>query len=134
MSIASICTVFNFTLQQKPGTLLALANRLREADITLQTFWATGTDNEHATMRCIAERESQFRDFARSAELSINDEKAIYISTTDSGGDLIRMLEKIAGVNINIESIQALTLSGKTGWVIWAQPEQMELLLERLNS
>ncbi|MDP7006549.1 MAG: hypothetical protein QF718_10120 [Phycisphaerales bacterium] len=132
MPESKTCTIFRFTLPDKPGVLLALADRLRAADITLLSFWARGNGDQTSTMRCVAESESQFRDFAKSAELNASEELAIHVSAEDRGGDFIRVLEKVASLNANIDAIQAVTLAGSTGWMIWTEKEQIESLLSQI--
>jgi hypothetical protein len=134
MSQSTHCIVFKFTLSDKPGILLSLANRLRAADISLLTLWARSNEDGTSTMRCIAERDSQFRDFAKSAELGAEEETAIYVTASVDGGDFIRVLEKVAAVNVNINAIEAVSLDGKTGWVLWTDKELVEALQEQLNA
>jgi|TARA_B100000959_G_C14657513_1_gene491007 hypothetical protein len=134
MPKATQCTVFCFTLSDNPGILLSLANRLRAADISLLSLWARSNDDNTSTMRCLAERDPQFRDFARSAELDAEEEIAIHVTTSDGDGDFIRMLERVAGVNVNINAIEAVTLAGRTGWVLWTNKDCVDALLSQLNT
>jgi len=133
MPNAQSCTVFRFTLPDKPGVLLALANRLRAADITLLSLWARGNDDKTSTMRCIPERDPQFRDFVKSAELITTEEVVVHVTADDRGGDFIRVLETVANLNANIDSIEAVTLEGKTGWVISTDKAHVDSLLEQVN-
>jgi len=134
MPTTRTCTVFSFSLPDVPGQLLALTNRLRAADITLLSFWATSNRNRTSTLRCIAEREAQFRDFARSAELKASEEQAIYIVASGSRGGFLRVLEKLAGAEINIGDIHAVTLEDELGWIVWTDEEQLDSLIELLSS
>ena len=134
MAHATQCTIFRFTLPDTPGILLSLANRLRAADISLLSLWARSNDDSTSTMRCIAQRDSQFRDFSLSAELSVEEEVAIHVRSTEEGGDFIRVLEKVASVNANITAIEAVSLSGQMGWVIWTDKEHNDSLLAQLNA
>lgn len=133
MPHAKRCTLFRFTLPDTPGVLLALANRMRAADVTLLSFWASGNGDNTSTMQCVPESDSQFRDFAKSAELKTSEEFTIHVSAEERGGDFIRVLEKVASLNANIDAIQAVSLAGKTGWIIWTDKEQIESLLEQIN-
>lgn len=133
MPQARLCTVFCFTLPDHPGVLLALANRLRAADITLLSLWARSNNNQTSTLRCIPERDAQFRDFSRSAELSAEEETAIYVTADDRGGDFIRVLETVAKLNANIDSIEAVSLEGVTGWVISTDKSLVDSLLTQVN-
>jgi prephenate dehydratase len=131
---ATQCIIFRFTLPDTPGILLRLANKLRAADISLLALWARSNQDNTSTMRCIAERDAQFRDFSLSAELSAEEEVAIHVHSAEDGGEFIRVLEKVASVNVNITAIEAVSLSGQMGWVIWTDEEQIESLLTQLNA
>ena len=133
MPIATLCTVFNFTLINKPGVLLNFANRLRAADVSLLTLSAREHGKLDSTIRCIPERDPQFRDFAKSAELQVAEETVIHVIEDDRGGDFIRILERIATLNANIDSIEAITLNGKTGWIIATHKSHVDLLLMQIN-
>jgi hypothetical protein len=133
MPNAHSCTIFRFTLPDQPGVLLALANRLRTADITLLSFWARSNDNDTSTMRCIPERDAQFRDFAKSAELITTEEVVVHVTVDDRGGDFIRVLETVANLNANIDAIEAVSLEGKTGWVISTDRAHADSLIEQVN-
>ncbi len=133
MSIATSCTLYCFTLPDRPGVLLTLANRLRAADITLLSLWARSNADQSSTMRCIPERDAQFRDFAKSAELNPTKETVILVSTHNHGGDFIRVLETVASLNANIDAIEAVSLEGQTGWIITTDKSHVDSLLKQIN-
>lgn len=85
-------------------------------------------------MRCIPERDSQFKDFSKSAELGAEEEVAIHVTVNEGGGDFIRVLEKIAGIHINITAIEAVSLADKTGWVLWTDKQHVDSLIEQVNT
>lgn len=132
MPKATTCTVFTFQLANQPGILLTLATRMRSADITLLSLWASSNSDNTSTLRCIPERDMQFRDFAKSAELLAVEETAIYVTADDRGGDFIRVLETVAGLNANIDAIDAISLDGKTGWIISTDKSHFDLLLSQI--
>ena len=134
MSSSRKCTVFSFSLPDVPGQLLTLTNRLRAADITIRSFWATSNIDKTSTLRCIPERDAQFRDFSKSAELDIEEELAIYVTAGDRGGAFIRVLETVASLNANIDSIEAVSLEGATGWVISTDKSHVDSLLTQINN
>jgi len=133
MSSSRKCTVFSFSLPDEPGQLLTLTNRLRAADITLRSFWATSNNDKTSTLRCIPERDAQFRDFVNSAELKASEEQAIYVISPESGGGFLRVLETLANAEINIGDIHALTLKDEQGWVVWTDEEQLDSLIELIG-
>ncbi len=133
MQHASQCTVYNFILSDKLGTLLHFANRLRTADVELLSLSTRSNEDGTATMRCIPERDSQFRDFATSAELNATEEVAVHVTGSETGGEFIRMLENIATANLNLKEIEAVSISGKTGWILWLDKEHVDTLLTQLN-
>tara|TARA_B100000959_G_scaffold249095_1_gene276472 strand:- start:2033 stop:2443 length:411 start_codon:yes stop_codon:yes gene_type:complete len=133
MPNATLCTVFSFTLPDEPGVLLNFANRLRTADITLQSLNAREQGDGTSMARCIPERASQFRDFAKSAELNESEETVIHVIEDDRGGDFIRVLERIAILNANINAIDAVSLHGTTGWIISTDKSHVDSLLMQIN-
>ncbi|MBC8202700.1 MAG: hypothetical protein H8E91_02615 [Planctomycetes bacterium] len=133
MPTARKCTVFTFNLKDEPGQLLTLTNRLRAADITLRSFWATSNPDKTSTLRCIAERDPQFRDFANSAELNISEEQAMYIVQSENVGGFLRVLENLANADINIGDIHAVTLEDEQGWVVWTDEEQLDSLIDLIG-
>ena len=112
---------------------MSFANKLRTADIELLSFSTQSNGDGTATMRCIPERDSQFKDFATSAELSEKEEVAIHITGCETGGDFIRMLEKIATANLSLNEIEAVSISGKTSWILWLDKEHVNTLLDQLH-
>ena len=103
------------------------------ADITLRSFWATSNDDGTSTLRCIAERDPQFRDFSHSAELQVTEEQAILIVSHENAGGFLRILEKLASAEINIGDIHAVTLKDQQGWVVWTDEEQLDLLIDLID-
>ena len=112
---------------------MTLTNRLRAADITLHSFWATSNNDKTSTLRCIPERDAQFRNFVNSAELKASEEQAIYVISPESGGGFLRVLETLANAEINIGDIHALTLKDEQGWVVWTDEEQLDSLIELIG-
>jgi predicted amino acid-binding ACT domain protein len=106
---------------------------MRTADISLLTLWARSNNNQTSTLSCIPERDSQFQDFAQSAELNAIEELVVHVTAEDRGGDFVRVLENIAKLNANIDAIEAVTLDGKTGWVIKTDKAHINSVLKQVN-
>ena len=71
--------------------------------------------------------------FATSAELNAIEEIAVHVTGNETGGEFIRMLENIATANLNLKEIEAVSISGKTGWILSLDKEHVNTLLTQLN-
>lgn len=124
---------FWIDLPDRPGELARLAARLREADVNLLGLWGYGAENGTARFYCVPESAEQFRNFARSAELTIREGMTFYLNAADHGGMLVQTLERIAAANINLLAIQAVAIQGEFGCFLWAKPEDSEALMHLLS-
>ena len=119
---------FWINLPDQPGELARLSARLREADVNLLGLWGYGAENGRARFYCVPESPEQFRNFARSAELSTREGVTFYLTAPDHGGMLVQTLEKIAKANINLLAIQAVAIHGEFGCFIWAEERDWSTL------
>ena len=124
---------FSLTLPDRPGELARLAAKMRAADVNLVGLWGYGGDGDVARFYCVPESADQFRSFAVSAELDAEEGTTFFLSGADEVGALVKTLERIAEMNINLRAIQAVGSGGDVGCFIWAAPADWERLIEQLR-
>ena len=112
-------TDFVLRLPHRPGTLAALASRLREADIEMLGMWGPVHGRHTTGFHCIPERAEQFRAFSRDAELEAFEQPVFLLFDPASAGALTRTLDAIASAGINIEAIQSITVNGALAAMVW---------------
>jgi prephenate dehydratase len=125
---------FAITLPDRPGELARLASRLREADVNLLGLWGYGSGAAEARFYCVPESAEQFRNFAESAELAVEEGTTFFLQGTDSGGALVARLDAIAHAGINLRAIEAIRVGGAFGAFLWADSADWPRLAEVLTA
>ena len=124
---------FSLSLPDRPGELSRFAAKLRAADVSLLGLWGYGGDGEFARFYCVPESAEQFRAFTQSAEVSAKEGTTFYFSAEDDVGALVRVLEEIASVGINLHAIQTISAQGRFGCFVWAEPKDWETLVRLVS-
>ncbi len=129
-------TDFVISLPDKPGAVATLAARFRQADISLVGLWGLGNESDSGLGRvhCIPESAEQFRNFAASAELAIEESQTFFLSGRAGSASLVETLEKIAAAGINLRAIQGVRRSEEFGCFLWAAEQDWPALMRLLNA
>jgi len=126
MSKWAMMSDFSIDVPDRPGELARLASMLREADVNLVGLWGYGPRQDKARFYCVPERAEQFRNFARSAGLTVKEGTTLYFTGADRPGALVEWLDKIASARINLLAIQAIGIHGEVGCFIWVEPKDLD--------
>ena len=133
MTKCAMMSDFSISLPDRPGELARVAAMMREADVNLVGLWGYGVGQGRAKFYCVPEVGDQFRNFARSAGLVVEEGQTLYISGPDRPGSLTDYLNKIASAGINLHAIEAVRLDGEFGGFIWADAPGREALARLLT-
>ena len=125
-------TEFVVRMPHRAGELARLTAQLREADVAMLGFWGPTPGRSADGVHCVPERAEQFRNFSRSADLTVWEEPCFWITEQFKGGNLVATLDLIAGAGINIDLIQAMALQGQFGCFVWVADEDTERLEQLL--
>jgi len=126
-------TDFQITIPDTPGSLVRFSAMLREADVNLIGLWGLGGHGAQATFHCIPESPDQFRNFLASEDMPCEEGTVFFLSGADRAGALVRTLEQVAALGINLRRIQSVSMAGEFGCFIWADPKDWNGLLEVLG-
>lgn len=129
----AIMADFSIRVPDRPGELARLVAMLREAGVSLVGLWGYGEGRSQARLYCIPERAEHFRDFARSANLAVEEGKTFYLTGADQPGALVDWLGKIGSAGINIHAIEAVRIHGAFGVFIWADTSDWYALTQLLT-
>ncbi|MHC4416281.1 MAG: hypothetical protein ACYS0G_13455 [Planctomycetota bacterium] len=133
MAKCAMMSDFSISLPDRPGELARLAAMMREADVNLVGLWGFGPKSGKARFYCVPEAADQFRNFARSAGLEIEEGKTLYIAGPDQPGALTEWLDRIASAGINLHAIEAVRIHGEFGGFIWADAKDWDALARLLT-
>ena len=98
---------FSVTLLNKPGQLAALAGRLADAGIHIESLAAIGTDGE-SLVRFMPDDADVTRHVLNEAGVHFVERPIIDTFLRDEPGALAEMAEKLADAGVNIDSIYLL--------------------------
>ncbi len=129
----AIMADFSIRVPDRPGELARLAAMLRDAGVSLVGLWGYGEGRSQARLYCIPEHAEHFRDFARSANLAVEEGKTFYLTGADQPGALVEWLGKIGSAGINIHAIEAVRIHGVFGVFIWADTSDWYALTQLLT-
>ncbi|MCA9286634.1 MAG: hypothetical protein KDA22_15530 [Phycisphaerales bacterium] len=124
---------FSIALPDRPGELARLAARMREADVNLLGLWGYGSSSQTARFYCVPESADQFRNFAESAGLEVQEGTTFFLTGRDRGGALVERLDRIALQGINLHAIEAIRVGDQFGCFIWADAADWPRLAEALD-
>lgn len=133
MAKGAMMSDFSISLPDRPGELARLASMLREAEVNLVGLWGYGAGQGKARFYCVPETAEQFRNFAHSAGLEVEEGKTFYLTGAGQPGSLTEWLDKIASAGINLHAIQAVQMHGEFGCFIWADSEDWDALARLLT-
>ena len=130
----AILADFSIRLPDRPGELARLSAMMREAGVNLVGLWGYGEGRSQARFYCVPEHPEHFRDFARTADLPVEEGKTFYLTGADQPGILVDWLNRIGSAGINLQAIEAVRIHGVFGVFIWADAGDWYALTKLLTS
>lgn len=112
-------TDFTIRLPDRPGALAGLAARLRQADVGLLGLWGASEPDGSARFHCVPENEDQFRNFAASADLPLEEGLAFFLQAAHSSA-IVEVLDAIGRSGINLRAIEGVAQGEAFGCFLWA--------------
>ncbi|MBX3374091.1 MAG: hypothetical protein KF817_09665 [Phycisphaeraceae bacterium] len=128
-----VLTDFGVILPDRPGELGRFGARLRAADINLIGLWGSGSGHDGAHFQCIPDNPDQFRNFAQSIDLRVQEGSTFLLSGADHPGVLVEILERIAARSINLRRIHSVSIDGRFGCFVWADAADWRTLTDLLG-
>ncbi len=98
---------FSVTLTNKPGQLAALAGRLANAGVHIESLAAIGTDGE-SLVRFMPDDADAARQVLTGAGVHFEERPVLDTFLPDEPGALAAMAERLAEAGVNIDSIYLL--------------------------
>ena len=115
MAQAKRVTYFKAKIEDKPGSLLAVAQNLKAKKIGLVALWGYATQPGEAELYCVPKDLDKFRGFVKSAGMTMWEGSGFLLKGADKTGALVKTLEALAGAGINIGALHAMAASGNYG-------------------
>ncbi len=125
MAKSKLVTYFKTTLEDKPGTLLAVVREMKSKKIGLVALWGYGTQPGQGELYCIPKNPDKYRNAYRSFAPSAEEGSGIFVKGSDKTGALVKTLEAITKEGINITAVHAVAAGGNYGSFIRVAQEDM---------
>ncbi len=119
-------TYYVADLEDKPGALLKIMQDLKANSIGLTWLWGFGTREGKAKLYVFSEKSEELKDVWTAAGLQAGEGTGFFMAGEDRTGALIDSLEALAGLGININSINAVAVGGQFGSFIWVDASDVE--------
>jgi hypothetical protein len=134
MAKAQRVTFLKATLRDQPGVLLGLMQDLKSRNIALKSLWGFIKREGDAELYAIAKDPDKLRNAWKVKGLLAEEGTGFFIKGTDKTGVLVKSLEALAQMNINIKAMNAISVSGKYGSLIWVESADIEKAAKALGA
>jgi hypothetical protein len=119
-------TYFKISLENKPGSLLAVARDLKAKNVGLIGLRGQDFQVGHAEVYLIARNPDKLRNACKSSGMGFEEGTGFFVKGADKTGALVTTLEAVANAGVNILVSDALAVSGKYGFFIQVAPADVE--------
>jgi len=134
MAKPRLVTYFKTPLEDKPGTLLAVAKEMKSRNLGLLALWGYGTQPGQGELYCIPKNPDKFRTAYKPSGMQMEEGSGIFLKGADKTGALVKTLETIAKEGINITAIHAIAAGGNFGSFIRVAPWDVEKTAKALGA
>jgi hypothetical protein len=134
MAKPRLVTFFKTSLEDRPGTLLAVAKEMKSKNLGLLALWGFGTQTGQGELYCIPKNPDKFRSAYKPSGMQMEEGSGFFLKGTDKTGALVKTLETIAKEGVNISAIQAIAAGGTYGSFIHVAPGDVERTAKLLGA
>ena len=113
MSKPKVVTYFKTSLEDRPGTLLAIAKELKAKKLGLVALWGYAAQPGQGELYCIPKNPDKFRATFKSSGARMEEGRGFFVRGADETGALLRTLESLADDGVNITAIHAVAAGEK---------------------
>jgi hypothetical protein len=126
-------TYFKTSLEDRPGTLLAVAKELKAKKLGLIALWGYAAQPGQGELFCIPKNPDKFR-VAFKSSARVEEGSGFFVRGDDETGALLKTLEALADDGVNITAIHAIAAGGKFGSFIHVATSDLEKAAESLGA
>jgi len=127
-------TYFKISLQDRPGSLLGIAQDLKSRKIGLVALRGQDVQGGQAEVYLIAKSPDKLRDAWKSSALAFEEGTGFFVKGTDKTGVLVTTLDALAKAGVNIIMSDAMGVGGNYGFFIRVAPADVERTAQALKA
>lgn len=134
MASVKLVTYFKIPLEDKPGTVLAVAKDLKAKNLGLLAIYGYGTQPGESELYCIPKNPDKFRTAFKSANPVFEEGTGLLLKGKDKTGALVKALESMATAGVSMGAMYAVAAGGKYGSFIRIAPADVEKAARALGA
>lgn len=134
MASVKLVTYFKIALEDKPGTVLAVAKDLKAKNLGLLALYGYGTQPGQSELYFIPKNPDKFRAAFKSANPTFEEGTGLLLKGEDKTGALVKALESIASAGVNMGAMYAIAAGGKYGSFIRIAPADVAKAAKALGA
>lgn len=119
--------------ENRPAELLKVVEKLAEAGVSLEAFWAYISHENEPKIAAIARKTPKLRVALQEIGIQPTATQCFCVTGKDKAGTLVKIFQALADANINISCLDALASGGNylaTFWVSDADLEKAKKILK----
>lgn len=117
---------FYLTTSDKPGEAVRALNVLKEAGVNLLAF-SGFPEGRRAQLDFIPADPAGFRQAAKRAKWKVvGPKRGFLVQGDDRAGAIADLLEPLAAAAINVTAIDAVSVDGRYGAILWVAPKDVK--------
>lgn len=117
---------FYLTASDKPGEAVRALNILKEAGVNLLAF-SGFPEGRRAQLDFIPADPAAFRQAAKQAKWKVvGPKRGFLVQGDDRVGAIADLLEPLAAAAINVTAIDAVSVDGRYGAILWVAPKDIK--------
>lgn len=127
-------TYFSVSAEDRPGELAQFMVNLREHGLDLAGLWGFSLGDSKAQIIIVAKDPERFREIVSSTTLRVMEGECVRLEGDDRVGILHEVLSRIAGENINIHAIDAVSVDKNFACYLWSDENRLDEIRAIVNS
>jgi hypothetical protein len=127
-------TFFKISLEDRPGSLLGIAQELKSRKIGLVGLGGLDIQPGMAEVHLIAKNPDKLRNAWKSSGMNFEEGTGFFVKGVDRTGVLVATLDVLAKAGVNIVMSEAMGVGGKYGLFIRVAPADVERTAQVLKA
>lgn len=132
MNIESVIC-YAISAPDKPGEAARFSSVLREEGVDLSGMWAFSLGGGKAQIIVVPKQADKFKVTAQRAGINAQPSHCFHIYGDDRVGALVDILERVAGLGVNLHALDAIVVDGQFGCYLWTEEDDVEKVRELLG-
>lgn len=133
MAKAQRLPCFKITIEDKPGTLLAIAKILKEKNVGLIGLKALESQPGQSVVYLLPKNPDKLRRALKSSGVAFDEGSSFFVKGADKTGVLVKTLAAIADAGVNLSATDAIAAGGSYGALFHVAPADLEKTAKALG-